>query len=79
MRVITCVYYKFFVTHKPLIFFFLHLKSSFGAYFIPSMFQVGMQYESANLVLYGLAAFYFFCGCLNYYYYVRIGAERPGV
>ena len=53
--------------------------ASFGAFFIPSMFNVAMQYEKAQVVLYGLAGFYFICGILNYYYYVRYGAERPGV
>ncbi|CAB9520052.1 Nitrate/nitrite transporter NarU [Seminavis robusta] len=53
--------------------------ASFGAFFIPSMFQVAMKYEAAETVLYGLAAFYFVCGCINYYYYFRRGCERPGV
>lgn len=53
--------------------------ASFGAFFIPSMFQVAMKYENAQAVLYGMAGFYAFCGWLNWYYYVRPGCEKPGV
>lgn len=53
--------------------------ASFGAFFIPSMFQVAMKYEKAQSVLYGMAAFYTFCGILNWYYYVRRGCEKPNV
>ena len=53
--------------------------ASFGAYFIPSMFQVAMKYHSAQLVMYAMACFYFICGILNYYYYIRQGCEKPGV
>jgi len=53
--------------------------ASFGAFLIPSMFSVAFKYNNAQAVLYGLAAFYFLCGILNYYYYVRPNAERPHV
>jgi MFS transporter, NNP family, nitrate/nitrite transporter len=53
--------------------------AAFGAYFLPSMFQVAMKYELSQIVLYGMAGFYFLCGILNYYYYCRPGCERPGV
>lgn len=53
--------------------------ASFGAYFIPSMFQVAMKYESAEVVMWCMASFYTLCGILNYYYYFRRGCERPGV
>jgi MFS transporter, NNP family, nitrate/nitrite transporter len=53
--------------------------ASFGAYFIPSMFQVAMQYHNAQAVLYGMAGFYTFCGIINWYYYCRPGCEKPGV
>ena len=53
--------------------------ASFGAFFIPSMFQVAMKYERAQAVMYGMACFYAICGVLNHYFYCRRGCERPGV
>ena len=53
--------------------------ASYGAFIIPSMFQVAIKAGNAQIVLYSLAAFYFLCGLLNYWYYLRPGCERPGV
>ena len=53
--------------------------ASYGAFVIPAMFAVAISAGKPEATLYGMACYYFFCGCLNFYYYTRPGAERPGV
>jgi NNP family nitrate/nitrite transporter-like MFS transporter len=53
--------------------------ASFGAFIIPSMFNVALSAGAAQYVMYGLAVFYASCGVINYWYYVAPGCEKPGV
>jgi len=53
--------------------------ASYGAFIIPSMFGVAIAEDAAQVTLYALAGYYFTCGVLNYWYYVRPGCEKPGV
>ena len=53
--------------------------ASYGAFVIPAMFGVSMSVGHPETTLYCLAAYYTFCGCLNFWYYGRPNCERPGV
>jgi MFS transporter, NNP family, nitrate/nitrite transporter len=53
--------------------------ASFGAFVIPTMFGIGLSAGHPQNTLYCLAAYYVFCGCINFYFYGRPNADRPGV
>jgi NNP family nitrate/nitrite transporter-like MFS transporter len=53
--------------------------ASYGAFVIPAMFGVSLGIGKPERTMYGLAGYYVFCGFLNFWYYGRYGAERPGV
>ena len=53
--------------------------ASYGDFVIPAMFGVALSAGQPETTLYCLAVYYAFCGILNYWYYERPNAERPGV
>ena len=42
------------------------------------MFAISLKVGHPERTLYCLAGYYIFCGYLNFHYYGRIDAERPG-
>lgn len=53
--------------------------ASYGAFIIPSMFGVSIGAGRPEVTFYGLAAYYVSCMFLNFWFYIRPGAERTGV
>jgi MFS transporter, NNP family, nitrate/nitrite transporter len=53
--------------------------ASYGGFVIPAMFGVSISLGYPETVMYCMAVFYAICGVVNYWYYGRPGAERPGV
>lgn len=53
--------------------------ASYGAFIIPVMFGIALKAGSPEVTFYGLGAYYVSCAALNFYYYLRPGAERAGV
>ncbi|CAB9512762.1 Inherit from proNOG: Nitrate nitrite [Seminavis robusta] len=52
---------------------------SYGAYIFPELFDIAIESNSPEKTFYGLASYYLVCAGLNWWYYVRPGAERRGV
>ncbi len=49
--------------------------AAYGAFIIPKVFGVQIQAGTAELALYGFAAYYFSCLVVNWWFYARRGAE----
>lgn len=53
--------------------------ASYGAFIIPTMFGIALKAGAPQITFYGLGGYYITCAILNFYYYLRPGAEKPGV
>ena len=53
--------------------------ASYGAFIIPVMFGIALKAGAPEVTFYGLGGYYVTCALLNFWYYIRPGAERPGV
>lgn len=53
--------------------------ASYGAFIIPVMFGIALKAGAPEVTFYGLGGYYVTCAILNFWYYIRPGAEKPGV
>ena len=53
--------------------------ASYGAFILPAMFGVAFSVDKPETTFYFMAGYYVICGFVNFYFYTRPGAERPGV
>lgn len=53
--------------------------ASYGAFIIPVMFGIALKAGAPEVTFYGLGGYYVTCAFLNFWYYIRPGAEKPGV
>ena len=53
--------------------------ASYGAFIIPVMFGIALKAGAPEVTFYGLGGYYVTCAILNFWYYLRPGAEKPGV
>jgi len=53
--------------------------ASYGAFIIPAMFGIAIKDGFPETTFYCLGGYYVSCGILNFWYYLRPGAEKPGV
>jgi len=51
--------------------------ASYGAFIIPALFGLGIKANKVENVMFGLMGFYILCGCMNFWWYARPGAEKP--